>query len=598
VTDELGARAVVAAPVEVQGQLWGILAAISPDAPLPVGTEGRLTNFAEIAVTALSIAQTRGELQRLADEQAALLRVAELVAQGVRERELFQVVAKEAAGLMDNEATTLVRYDGDRTFTVLAACGGPAEVGTVFSVPADDVGTLSEMMLTGRSARVDSHAESPGRSSTPGHGQVGSSVSVPIVVEDELWGSIGTLTKGRRLPMDTEGRLQKFGELVAAAIANSQARTQVVQLADEQSALRRVAELVARGASLQEVFTGVATEASRLLSVGAALLRFDPDGYAEIVGAHNGRAHLGLRIPTTDTHIGKMFAAGQAGRLADYEEVGFADAVRDLGLQPGTAVPIIVEGKIWGALKTSPSGAVLRPEAERNVVSRVADKLEKFAALASAAIANAENRAQLTASRARIVATADDARRRLQRDVHDGAQQRLVQTVLILKLARDAADAGGPTSDLIAEALAYAERATAELRDLVHGILPASLTRGGLRSGIESLIADLPMSVQLDFAAPRLPANTEITAYFVVAEALTNVVKHAGATRAEVAVRFDPGRVTIEVRDNGTGGANPARGSGLTGLMDRVATAEGELTIDSPRGEGTVLRASLPVVAL
>jgi signal transduction histidine kinase len=593
--EELGARAVVAAPVRVESQLWGILAAVSPDEPLPVGTETRLAGLAEIAVTALSIIQTREQLQRLADEQAALLRVSQLVARGAAEKELFDAVATEAAGLMHNEATTLVRYDGDRTFTVLAACRGLAEFGTVFSLPDGDAGTLSEMLRTGRAARTDSHPQTPIRSFSSDD-LVGSSVAVPIVVEDQVWGGIVILTRGRRLPTNTAGRLEKFGEMVTAAIANSQARTEVVQLADEQAALRRVAELVARGASLQEVFAEISIEASRLLAVGAALLRFDPDGYAEIVGTHDGLAQLGLRIPTTDSYIGRMFAVGQAVRLADYEEVGFAAAVRDLGLEPGTAVPITVEGKIWGALKTSPSGAVLRPGADRNLVSRVAEKLEKFAALAAAAIANAENRAQLTASRARIVATADEARQRLQRDVHDGAQQRLVQTVLTLKLARDAAAWGRPTDDLIEEALGYAERATAELRDLVHGILPASLSRGGLRSGIESLIADLAMSVEFAFAAPRLPTSSEITAYFIVAEALTNVVKHAAATQANVSIGFSAGRVTIEVRDNGTGGADPARGSGLTGLMDRVETAEGELTITSPLGEGTVLHASFPVV--
>jgi signal transduction histidine kinase len=305
---------------------------------------------------------------------------------------------------------------------------------------------------------------------------------------------------------------------------------------------------------------------------------------------------VGLRIPTTDAFIGQMFAGGQEVRLADYREIGFAAAVRDLGLAPGVAVPITVEGKIWGALKSSPSGAALPPWAEDDRVDKVADKLEKFAALAAAAIANAENRAQLTASRARIVASADEARRRLQRDVHDGAQQRLVQTVLALKLARNAAAAGEPTDDLIAEALGSAERASSELRDLVHGILPASLSRGGLRRGIESLIADLPMSVELDFTAPRLPAGTEITTYFVVAEALTNVVKHAGATQASVRLGISSGRVTIEVRDNGAGGADPGRGSGMMGLIDRVQTAEGELVLTSPPGAGTVLRASFPVV--
>jgi signal transduction histidine kinase len=427
---------------------------------------------------------------------------------------------------------------------------------------------------------------------------VGSAVSVPIFVEDQLWGSIGAVTEGRRLPTNTEERLQKFGDLVAAAIANSLARTKVIDLADEQAALRRVAELVAQGASLPEVFAGISIEASRLLAVGAALLKFETDGYAEIVAAHNGRAQLGLRIRTTDSYIERMFTPGQGRRLVEYQDLGYAAAVQDLGLRPGTAVPITVEGEIWGALKTSPSGAAIPLGADRDLVARVADKLEKFAALAAAAIANAENRAQLTASRARVVATADETRRRLQRDVHDGAQQRLVQTVLTLKLAREAAETGQSTDELLEEALHYAQRATVELRDLVHGILPASLSRGGLRTGIESLIADLSLSVHFEFSAPRLPPTTEISAYFIVAEALTNVVKHANATEAYVGVGYRDARVLIEVGDDGCGGADAALGSGLTGLLDRVETAEGTFSVTSPIGAGTRIRATLPVATL
>jgi signal transduction histidine kinase len=272
---------------------------------------------------------------------------------------------------------------------------------------------------------------------------------------------------------------------------------------------------------------------------------------------------------------------------ATFEQTNIGEVSGDIGVGAGVAVPISVEGKTWGVLTTGTSGAS---------PPRIAkEKLEKFAALAAAAIANAENRAQLTASRARIVATADETRRRLQRDVHDGAQQRLVQAVLTLKLARDAASTGEPTGGLIDEALRYAERATSELRDLVHGILPASLSRGGLRSGIESLVADIQTPVDLDFSAPRLPAQTEITAYFVVAEALTNVVKHARATRAFVRIGVRADWVHVEVTDDGVGGADVSRGSGLTGLLDRVETAEGTLVVTSPVGSGTTVHASLPV---
>ena len=242
---------------------------------------------------------------------------------------------------------------------------------------------------------------------------------------------------------------------------------------------------------------------------------------------------------------------------------------------------------MWGALTASTPGPPLPAGSE--------DRLTPFAELVAAAIANAENKSKLTASRARVVATADETRRRLQRDVHDGAQQRLVHTIIALKLARDALGAGQAVSGLLQEALSNAERANGELRDIVRGILPASLTRGGLQSGLESLVADLALPVELTVSAPRLPAHIETTAYFVVAEAMTNIVKHARADRAAVDVSVDNQSLIVEIRDNGVGGANPAGGTGLTGLFDRVEASDGTLTVTSFTGAGTTIRAAFPV---
>jgi signal transduction histidine kinase len=203
---------------------------------------------------------------------------------------------------------------------------------------------------------------------------------------------------------------------------------------------------------------------------------------------------------------------------------------------------------------------------------------------------------KLRASRARLVATADETRQRLQRDVHDGVQQRLVQTVLTLKLGLDTAARGGDPVGLMNEALQGAERAMVELRDLVHGILPASLSRGGLRLGIESLIGGLSLPVDMDVTSlpkQRLPTDLEVTAYFVVAEALTNVVKHAEATRARVTVAASADVLAIKVTDDGRGGAEP-QGTGLTGLADRVDAMNGSMLVTSPRGKGTTLEVRLP----
>jgi signal transduction histidine kinase len=242
---------------------------------------------------------------------------------------------------------------------------------------------------------------------------------------------------------------------------------------------------------------------------------------------------------------------------------------------------------MWGALTTSPPSLLLPVDGET--------RLAPFAELVAAAIANAQNRAKLTASRARVVATADETRRRLQRDVHDGAQQRLVHTIIALKLALQAVRAGEPPADLLDEALVNAERANRELRDIAHGILPASLTRGGLGVALDWLVDNLPVEVDLRVTVPRLPAAVETTAYFIVAEAITNVVKHSRATRASVDVDVEDGTLVLEVRDDGVGGADPSGGTGLTGLFDRVEASAGTMTVVSERQAGTTVRATLPL---
>jgi PAS domain S-box-containing protein len=202
---------------------------------------------------------------------------------------------------------------------------------------------------------------------------------------------------------------------------------------------------------------------------------------------------------------------------------------------------------------------------------------------------------EVRASRPRIVEAADEQRRRVVRDLHDGAQQRLVHTVITLKMARralDNEDERGPA--LLDEALAQAERATVELRDLAHGILPAVLARGGLRAGVDALAARMPVPVENGVAVGRLPDAVEATAYFVVAEALTNVAKHARAERVKVMARIQDGTLAVQVVDDGVGGARPD-GSGLVGLADRLATLDGTLTVSSQPEDGTHIRAEIPL---
>jgi len=226
------------------------------------------------------------------------------------------------------------------------------------------------------------------------------------------------------------------------------------------------------------------------------------------------------------------------------------------------------------------------------------ERMANFTELVGIVIANAESRAELTRSRARVVAAGDEARRRIQRDLHDGAQQRLVSTVLTLKLAlRELGDATGPAVELLDEALAHAEGASGELRELAHGILPVALSHGGLRAGIDALVSRVRLPVSAEVTAERLPAALEATAYFIVAEALTNTVKHAQASSARVAAIVDGGVLRLEVRDDGVAGARCDGSSGLLGLRDRAAALDGELRVESPPGEGTVVAATLPIPA-
>jgi signal transduction histidine kinase len=219
----------------------------------------------------------------------------------------------------------------------------------------------------------------------------------------------------------------------------------------------------------------------------------------------------------------------------------------------------------------------------------------EFTALLATAISNIEARSELAASRARIVAAADDERRRVVRDLHDGAQQRLVHTVITLKLARRAlGKETGEGPELVTAALEQAMRANQELRELAHGIIPSILTMGGLRAGVEALATRAPVPVENGVAVGRLPAAVEATAYFVVAEALTNVAKHAHAARAAVTARVEDGMFRVEVRDDGVGGARPD-GSGLVGLADRVAALDGRLRVESLAAGGTLVAAAIPL---
>ncbi len=374
------------------------------------------------------------------------------------------------------------------------------------------------------------------------------------------------------------------------------------ELVREHAALRRVATLVARESSRAEIFAAVTRETGELLSAQrTTLLRVESPEWALVVAAwSNGDAppvpigHRGA-IDEGRGILGRMLQAARPVRIEDFDEVGgvVAQLMRDLGIRAAAAGPIVLGGRLWGALTAAwPDPAAMPPGAE--------DRVAAFTELLSHAIENAEARQELAASRARLVEAADAARRRIERDLHDGAQQRLVAAALELtilegRLDRDPAGAKA----VLGRAREHLEHGLGELRDLARGIHPAVLTERGLEAAVLALVQRAPVPVDLDVDVPeRLDAGIEAAAYFVVSEALTNVAKYADARTVDVALRTSGGTLLVTIADDGVGGADLDRGSGLRGLADRVQAVGGVLEVSSPPGEGTRLCARLPTNVL
>jgi GAF domain-containing protein len=597
---KLGLRSAVGSPIKVGGRLWGAMTAVTAqDEPLPADAASKIDEFTELVATAVSNAEARIDLGQLAREQEALRRVATLVARGVSQPELFQAVSHEVGLLLDVDATYMGRYEGETAIGV----GSWSRVGDKLPgrrVALEGTSVTARVFSTGRPARVDDYDDAAGEVAGIMR-QLGirSAAGAPIVVDGRPWGVMNAASYGDEpLPGDTESRIAAFTELVATAISNSEARVELARLAGEQAALRRVATLVARGRPSREVFAEVACEVGELLDAESAWMdRYDDDGKATVVaswGAGANELPVGTRFsPDGDSVVALVRRTGRSARVDDYARAaGYSgDIARKLGLRSGVGCPIVVGGRLWGAmLAGSARSEPLPADAESHV--------EEFTALVATAISNLQARSELAASRARIVAATDEERRRVVRDLHDGAQQRLVHTVVTLKLARRELESeGGGSLALVTEALNHAEEATAELRELAHGILPSVLTRGGLRAGVVALASRMPVPVDIGISVQRFPSAVEATAYFIVAEALTNVAKHAHAGRAQVTARAADGTLQVQVRDDGVGGAR-SDGGGLLGLADRLGVLDGSLRVESPSDGGTLIAANIPITGV
>jgi signal transduction histidine kinase len=395
------------------------------------------------------------------------------------------------------------------------------------------------------------------------------------------------------VPSDTRNWLRLGGFLAAALVVSQLAGRwrESARLAAEQAAVRRVATLVAHAAPPAEVFAAVAEEVGRVLLVDRAFVaRYERDDTVTIVGGWNatGETVTAVRRPFGAGSLSALVRkTGRPARIDQDPEGSEAGLVPEL--RSAVAAPITVDGRLWGLMWVASNSKEPPPETEA--------RLAHFTELVGTAIANANAQAELTASRARIVASADETRHKIQRDLHDGAQQRVVALTLKLKAlaSSDAADARGLDADLL-DLAADVDEVLQELRDISAGLHPAALSQGGLEPALRALARRSPIPVALDVrVSERLSERVEIAAYYVVAEILTNAVKHSNGSRVQVTMEAIDGALRVCVRDDGVGGADPEGGSGLVGLRDRVEALGGTMTIDSPRGGGTTLLAELPL---
>jgi PAS domain S-box-containing protein len=545
--------------------------------------------------------QAETEVERLADEQAALRRVATLVAREASQAEIFTAIAQEIGQLLGAEEIRMLRYDEDGSSLVVASWG---EAETVFPlgsrVRLGGGDAATRVYRTRQPVRIDDYgrADGPVAESVRSIGIRGV-VAAPILVEARLWGAMVTATShDEPLPSETEARLVQFTELMATAIANTESHARAERLAEEQAALRRVATLVAEGASSDTVFDAVAAEVERLLDADqVSLSRYEPGDEVTVV-AHRGvgaaQVTPGMRVRHEGDSATAIVRRTERPSRIEYSKDGhgtIAELARSLGVRAAVGAPVVVEGRLWGVVQASWSHEEPPPPDTE-------ERMARFAELLDTAIANAESRAELMASRTRVVAASDEARRRFERDLHDGVQQRLVTLALELQVA----DAMAPRDDeeLVVQLAKVGDglrEVFDDLRELARGIHPAVLSQGGLAPALRALARRSAVPVKLDLTVDnRLGDQIEVGAYYVVSEALTNAAKHSRASKVEVRAFTRDGMLELTIDDNGVGGADPARGSGLTGLADRVAALGGTIAIASSPDMGTSLRVELPVV--
>jgi signal transduction histidine kinase len=379
---------------------------------------------------------------------------------------------------------------------------------------------------------------------------------------------------------------------VEGALVTTADRDRLCELAATEASLRRIAMLVANGAAPETVFDAVTREALRRFGSGTArMIRYEGDGTATVLanegtsGPHVSVGQAWQNYPASGL-TATVRRTGSPARVDDYRDMPGGESFVDEGLRCAVGMPIYVNGRLWGMIAVGAAQGPLPPDTELRMM--------EFTDLLSTAIATAHHRAELLASRARLVSSADEARRRITRDLHDGAQQRLVALALRLRTAAEYCTDLQAARDSLAAAVTDAFEINNEIREITNGIHPAVLSEAGLGASLRALgrRSAIPTDVWVSFT-DRLPAPIEVAAYYVVAEMLTNAAKHAQATAIQIRARLDVGQLYVSIRDDGIGGANPA-GCGITGLRDRVEALGGTFKLTSEPGQGTVGICQLP----
>jgi PAS domain S-box-containing protein len=538
---------------------------------------------------------------RAAQERAALQRVAALVAQGTTPSEVFRAVTTELRALLGVAACVLARFEPDGTATILSDSvdigAGLAQGTVLYYLTGSPGAVVRESASTVANGDV-TELPSPLRERAQRLGVTGA-VKVPVMVDGQVWGYLSASWRDIA-PPEVESRMARFTELVTMAINTADGRTRLdaslerlAVYAEEEAALRRVATAVAAGAPTTEVFDAVTVELRRLLDIESAVLeRFEDDGTATVVALCDpqslltGDGKIGSRLSTENGNlVAKVRRSNRTELLGSYDDESslVITELGGAGVMGAVGVPVKVAGAPWGM-----AAVAWRWPVTRDLESRLAE----FTELLSIAIGNADSRERLAASRLRLITAADQARQRIERDLHDGVQQRLLTLGLDIQELGEREVTPGDLKR-ISKGLQVAME---ELREIASGIHPLALRQHGLERALRKLARRARISIRLDLQLPgRLPESVEIAGYYVVSELVTNAAKHAGVDAVDVELEAEADELSITVRDHGLGGATSAKGTGLTGLRDRVEALGGTMEVDSPPGKGTTVRARIPL---